>query len=559
MKLISKIGFFIVSCGLFCSMFFTSCSDDDDTVYTLYINKKRLTFTQAASDTTLTISSSSKWKTVQSFDWITCDPSLAGGSGDMTVYVAPNTSSQGRTGYIPVSNADGRRDTIQVMQTGTTPMIYLSQYSASVSRTKTSVSVAVASNVGDFTLSTENAWITLPKISSGDNYCTFTISANAYEEREGKVIFKQVNGDVTAELVITQAESTSDLEHGKDSLALVAFYEALFGEEWVRKWLLSEPLTSWYGVELTDNRITGLSLNNNNLRGSIPEEILQLSELKYLILEGNELTGQLPSGLSELENLEILNLSKNQYEGAMPSVIAALSSLKKLNLSYNNYTSLIDFSNLTALEEVIITDNPNLSVSIPSSIGKLEAVRTVHFNNNNLSGSIPVEVKSMKALQDLKLFSNNLSGSIPSEIGEVTSLVTADLQDNKFTGSIPSSVGNLKNLKELMLNDNELSGSISSSIGNMSALETLLLQDNNLTGEIPSDIGNLTNLTALYIYNNDLSGSIPAELGRIAALRLLNLTNNQLSGEIPETLLNHSNWSWFEVCSQRGTGFTNCP
>ncbi|MDZ7876198.1 MAG: hypothetical protein U5L45_00930, partial [Saprospiraceae bacterium] len=41
-----------------------------------------------------------------------------------------------------------------------------------------------------------------------------------------------------------------------DSLALVDLYNSTNGANWTNKWNLAQPMTSWYGITLTNGRVT---------------------------------------------------------------------------------------------------------------------------------------------------------------------------------------------------------------------------------------------------------------------------------------------------------------
>ena len=79
-------------------------------------------------------------------------------------------------------------------------------------------------------------------------------------------------------------------------------------------------VTLWgevYSVEDTDT----LDLYNNQLTGSIPPEIGNLTNLTYMNLGSNQLTGSIPSEIGNLTNLYGLSLRYNQLTGIIPDEI----------------------------------------------------------------------------------------------------------------------------------------------------------------------------------------------------------------------------------------------
>ena len=59
-------------------------------------------------------------------------------------------------------------------------------------------------------------------------------------------------------------------------------------------------------VTCGDSHITGISLTNNNMMGSIPVGLGQLTGLTLLVLSSNGLHGTLPDDLTKLSNLNFL-------------------------------------------------------------------------------------------------------------------------------------------------------------------------------------------------------------------------------------------------------------
>ena len=261
---------------------------------------------------------------------------------------------------------------------------------------------------------------TFTSITAGTFVHTYTESGSPPETLRGSFEFV----DAPAEPVVEG-----------DRAVLEEFYDATNGANWSSStnWGSSRPLGEWYGVVTNPNgRVTQLSLEDNQLSGSIPSSLGNLSNLEYLSLAVNQLSGSIPSSLGNLSNLEYLALAVNPLSG-----------------------------------------------SIPSSLGNLSNLVNLHLTFNQLSGSIPSNLGNLSNLEYLDLWENQLSGSIPSSLGNLSNLEALDLSFNQLTGSIPSSLGNLSNLEKLWLRENQLSGSIPISLGNLSNLQVLSLSAGN--------------------------------------------------------------------------------
>jgi len=160
-----------------------------------------------------------------------------------------------------------------------------------------------------------------------------------------------------------------------DSMALVDLYNSTNGSGWYNNtnWLTTNPVSTWEGVEVTNNRVTRIDLYSNNLTGTLPSSIGNLEMLERLFLSSNQLNGAIPASIGNLETLERLYLSSNQLSGTIPASISNLDNLSELNLS-----------------------------------------------SNQLSGDIPASIGNLANLSELNLYSNQLSGAIPPSIGNQT-------------------------------------------------------------------------------------------------------------------------------------------
>lgn len=286
---------------------------------------------------------------------------------------------------------------------------------------------------------------------------------------------------------------------------LEKLWESTEGKGWQdnRNWDSLTSVDTWDGVGVVDAKVSSLLLYANNLKGTIPSELGELTALKRLSLSNNGLSGKLPESLGNLSQLVYLELSGNNLSGVLPSSLGSLLNLNELYL-YNN----------------------QLTGSIPDSFGDLEALEVLKLYENKLSGSIPLTLGALSNLNSLSLSENELTGAIPPELGELSKLSYLDLKNNKLTGTLPTTFGNLSSLTGLYLQENSLTGTIPTQLGSLSKLSDLDLAGNKLTGAIPSELGNVSTLAYLNLSNNQLKGQLPAELLSLAILNYLNLEGN---------------------------------
>ena len=300
----------------------------------------------------------------------------------------------------------------------------------------------------------------------------------------------------------------------KERDALISFYNATGGASWTAhdNWNgAAGSECTWYGVycDESESKVVALSLNYNNVTGSIPASIADLSNATTIELQGNALTGLIPTEIASLTPLEHLDLAYNQLNGTIPAAIGSLVNLKFLYLHGNQLTG-----------------------SIPSQLGNLSLLEDLNLSNNQLTGSIPSALGSLAQLQYFSIGVNSLDGPIPSALGNLRNVISFDVSSNKLTGAIPD-LGNLTKLTSLYLASNSLSGAIPAGFYNLAALETADLSYNALTGGISNDIGRLTALSYFRLNDNQLSGGLPASLTSLPQLQVLDLSTNKLSGPLP--------------------------
>lgn len=351
----------------------------------------------------------------------------------------------------------------------------------------------------------------------------------------------------------------------RDRNALIELFNDTDGPNWTvnTNWNTNEPLNTWYGITTNNNgcvieidfgaanNLTGtipleignltnlelLDLRSQNLNGIIPVTIGDLKSLIWLDLGENKLSGILPNSLGNLIELEFLSIRMNQFTGQLPDTLGNLVGLNYLTADQNYFTGNLpdSLSNLKELEALWLFEN-QLTGPIPNSFSEFTSLSQLLLSDNLLNNEIPNFWESLSDLEVLWLGSNLFEGEIPSSLSLLHNLEQLHLQDNKLIGSIPSDFSNLTSLQSLWLGDNEFTGNIPAELGTIVTLQTLAIYRTNISGEIPEELGNLHNLTQLWLPLNKLIGVIPESLTNLVNLTELFLSDNKLTGEIPPNL-----------------------
>ena len=340
--------------------------------------------------------------------------------------------------------------------------------------------------------------------STGD--ITYTGSGEASGTFALTVTMKDSSSDTTAD--DTAYVNVTVATAATDRAALIALYNATGGDNWTDgsktettgAWKIDDStsdMADWHGVTMQNGRVHQVSLYNNNLRGELPYQLGNLTQM---------------SSLQAYYNVDEIPIFKGDLKGNLPPSLGNLTNLSELLLYGNKHTG-----------------------AIPAEIGKLTNLKHFSLQRNKLTGTIPSTVVNMTSLQTLNLGSNSLTGPIPSQIGKLTALTNLGLNRNRLTGAIPSDISKLTKLTILSLGHNRLTGSIPSGINKLTKLKELSLEENNLTGSIPAGIGSLTSLEQLHLNNNELTGAIPTQIGSLAKLVVANFDSNELSGNVPST------------------------
>ncbi len=358
------------------------------------------------------------------------------------------------------------------------------------------------------------------------------------------------------------------------------------GDDANLNWSDNYTMTLWDRVDinLDHDRIVALDLGELDLVAPFPAEIVQLTDLEFLLLNDNQFYGPLPRNLGDLTDLIFLDLSNNQLDGTIPASLGNLKAVQILNLSNNM-----------------------LSGNIPHDLGNIpRQIDDLDLSDNLLTGQVPIELINDHWYAFFRIDGNQLTGCIPNNIyvSEISEFGNLQLCDETTTDGAPPleparssdsvSLGDgtgcsngiaisaeiyspelaedcevLLSIRETLAGDAELNWSIDrhiyewdgiwiagvpervtnidlpqfglngilpDEISKLSQLQVIELNENELKGEIPASLAELKELTVLSLIFNQFSGTIPRELTTLSNLEDLDISNNDLTGTIPDDL-----------------------
>ncbi|TLG75453.1 hypothetical protein [Culicoidibacter larvae] len=219
------------------------------------------------------------------------------------------------------------------------------------------------------------------------------------------------------------------------------------------------------GIEYFVN-IVFIDLVQNNISGSIPDGIGNITKLEDLRMANNKISGSIPTSIGNLTSLKTIWLGKNKLTGTIPQEIGNLSNLERLDLSSNQ-----------------------LSGAIPETIGNLNKLLDLFLNSNKLSGELPDTLQNLTVIGQFTVSANQLSGSIPVWFEKWEKVNTIFMSSNYFSGEVPGAIGNMPKLFQITLNNNRLTG-VSKDVANSTTLKYMPLDYNNITS-LPQEVYDL--------------------------------------------------------------------
>jgi hypothetical protein len=192
--------------------------------------------------------------------------------------------------------------------------------------------------------------------------------------------------------------------------ALLAFYNSTGGDSWTNRSGWKEPPLetdgfaaygtegTWYGVTVDITRppemhpvtVKVINLSNNNLSGTLPANLGNLTNLISLTVNG-AVGGSLPASMVSLLKLQVLSVSESNLEGSIPAWLGSMPVLNVLELSRNR-----------------------LSGTIPPGLGNCKSLSSFSISLNAVVGPIPSEFTNLTNLSGGSIACNALFATDPA-------------------------------------------------------------------------------------------------------------------------------------------------
>ncbi|KAG6780292.1 hypothetical protein POTOM_013146 [Populus tomentosa] len=327
------------------------------------------------------------------------------------------------------------------------------------------------------------------------------------------------------------------------------------------------PAQGWYELK----NLKQLHLFGNNLGGSLPDCLGNLSSLQLLDVSENQFTGNIASSpLTNLISLKFLSLSNNLFEVPISMKPFMNHSSLKFFSSENNrlVTEHVAFDNLIPKFQLVFfcfLSSPTseaLNVDIPDFLYYQYDLRALDLSHNNITGMFPswlpknnTRLKQLYLSENsfigtlqlpnhpcpnmiqLDISNNNMNGQIPKDICLIfPNLETLRMAKNGFTGCIPSCLGNISMARILDLSNNQF---FTVKLEKLTTIWVLKLSNNNLSGQLPTLVFNSSTQQFLYLNGNNFWGQISdIPLYGWNEWVVLDLSNNQFSGMLPRSFVN---------------------
>lgn len=411
---------------------FTAC---EKAPFVTMTGPRSFTFTREGGTQSFTFTCNREWSVSSSESWIRVSPSSGSKSDNevtVTITCSPNTTYDPRNATITV-RVEELTETISVTQE-TGLGLLVSPTTFDLTNAAQDIEIEVQKNV-QYAVTIDDAckdWISQKGTKAlSSEKVTFAIAANeTYDNREGKITFKQTDGDLVQTVTVKQSQA-----------------DGLFVSP-TKKFNLSDEAQS---IELVVN-------NNVSFDVVIPDDAKE-----WVSIVSNTQTKSLT------EDKVVLAVSKNETDEDREALVVVKQNAGPLSetVSIKQKSSIIEFEDPNF--KAYCLENFDTDHDQEISLGEAKYVEAIRCNARNISSLSGIE--HFIHLVELECGTNSLSN--------------LDLSSNKFIRKIYCSFNNFSSLSldyltELTYFECSYGNLSHISVANCSKLDTLSLFHNNL-------------------------------------------------------------------------------
>lgn len=356
--------------------------------------------------------------------------------------------------------------------------------------------------------------------------------------------------------------------------------------------------------------IIELSFTNNNLNGTVPENIDNLNHLKSFIIDTEMLlVGTIPQTIYSIDTMETFKIISTALEGNITasnnfsdwknSLIEYIMA-DNSNIDDSLYVDHPFWLHLPKLKKLYFQSMDNLRIELGNDnlcnfkqIENIGLVSLIHINGTMPDSCI---CESWKHLYGINIgawpeYGNahnayNVSGTINSCFGQIAPNLNFVIILGTSIGGEIFSDNNCRWNKSIYIwiDYNQFNGTISQSCmsgifqsainyhnGNVEtivqgSIPYLSIQYNNFTGSLPSNIDisivsnnlDMTSIYGLMLSHNQFTGTIPEYLTKYK-YRLIYINDNEFTGSIPSDFFCNSYLTQFHASNNRFTKLPSIP
>jgi hypothetical protein len=112
--------------------------------------------------------------------------------------------------------------------------------------------------------------------------------------------------------------------------------------------------------------------------------------MRNFIIDDNMFSSSLPSTLGLLEDMDWFWVNNNAFTGILPSTFGLMTKGAYFRLENNNFEGTLpsEWSGIVDLDSLDVSNNPNLSGTVPASYISMEALTSCSLSGTQISGGL---------------------------------------------------------------------------------------------------------------------------------------------------------------------------